>query len=167
MAAKTKTTAPDPTTANGINEEDWQEVLIVSGVTVRAKPEEGETFEGIYIGTVDRSSRFGAVKLHLFSAAGGGDITGFWGSHALDEGMKRCTEGRATRVSGQGAIELDQGRTMRLVRVWQAGLIRTDVPALTEAEKVAEAEGVFEALDIHGNGIQLDPETGEFLSARS
>ncbi|MCH8198543.1 MAG: hypothetical protein IIA54_00535 [Chloroflexi bacterium] len=147
----------------------WEEILIIAGIEVEKKPEADEIVEGVYLGAVDRESRFGPVKLHIFHDPSDGVATGLWGSHALDEGLGRCAKGRQTRVTGMGKMELAEGRDMWLFRVHQAGAVLQNMPSLGNAEKVAEADGVFEALGMAENAEELDElvvdlETGKLVA---
>lgn len=141
------------------NEEGWKEVLIVAGTPVREKLEDGETWEGVYLGHVKRQSTFGPVKLHLMQLETG-EVQGMWGSHAIDEGFGRARAGHRTRVTGRGVVALDSGKEMHLVRMSQHNVFDVTAPVIENEEAIRDE--VMKALGMsEGELVEVDPETGE------
>ncbi len=151
---------PEAASSNGGAGGAWREVLIIAGTPVRAPLAKGDVMEGVYLSHVRRQSKFGPVNLHVMLTPNG--LQGLWGSHALDEGLSRCKAGVQTRIEGRGIMELDSGKTMRLVRIHQRGLPDPEAPII---DRQQQADEVYRALGLADREIDIDPETGEVLAA--
>lgn len=152
------TEAPAQPADNG----GWEEVLITSMIDVGKLEEGSPPIEAIYLGSVEKVSAFGPVKLHVFYNRGDGEALGLWGSMALDEGMSRCTVGRETRIEMRGWLTLEAGKRMRKVKVCQRGaVISSGIPMLEQAREALGVDAIGLMDELRREGEYVNPETGE------